>query len=82
MRILIFLFYFFQVHAFSSVELTGVVVNGLTHEVLEKAVVQILELNLYEVTGSKGEFSFKSLSPGKYTLRVTMLGYRPREKLL
>jgi iron complex outermembrane recepter protein len=82
MRILIFLFYFFQVHAFSSVELTGVVVNGLTHEVLEKAVVQILELNLYEVTGSKGEFSFKSLSPGKYTLRVTMLGYRPREEVI
>jgi iron complex outermembrane recepter protein len=60
--------------------LRGVVVNGLTHEALVNAVVQIEELNLYEITNSKGEFEFLSLPPARHTVRVTMLGYRPREE--
>jgi iron complex outermembrane recepter protein len=62
--------------------LTGIVVNGLTHEIIENAVVHLQELNRYDVTNKKGQFEFRDVPAGKYTLKVTMLGYRPREEVI
>ncbi len=63
----------------------GNVING---HVLEKgteanipyATVLVVETGKGTVTNEEGQFLFKDIKPGKYTLRVQALGYKTQEK--
>lgn len=63
----------------------GCVIDG---HVLEKgtetnipyATVLVVETGKGTVTNEEGQFFFKDMKPGKYTLRVQVLGYKTQEK--
>lgn len=56
-----------------------VIVKG-TEENIPYATVQILGRPDGTVSNEQGQFAFKHLSPGKYTLRVQAVGYKSQEK--
>jgi iron complex outermembrane recepter protein len=71
-----------SLNALNNSVLSGFVVDGLTHEPIENAVVQLVDLNLFDATDSTGAFSFSGIDPGRYILRISMLGYRPKEEVI
>jgi outer membrane receptor protein involved in Fe transport len=54
---------------------SGIVRDAYDKNVLSDANVVIEELQLGTATSRKGVFTFSSLSPGTYTLRITHVGY-------
>jgi len=46
---------------------------------LTGAAVQVLERNVGAMTSSSGDFAFRNLPTGAYTLRVSLIGYATRE---
>lgn len=56
-----------------------VIVKG-TEENIPYAAIQILHTSRGTVSNEEGQFEFKSLTKGKYTLRVQALGYKTQEK--
>lgn len=55
--------------------LTGTILDTETNETLPSVVINIKELNLWTTSDGKGNFEFKNLNPGNYTLIVSCLGY-------
>lgn len=65
-----------QVPPHTSVQtVRGTVVNSTTQVPLQGATVRILELSKGAITLSEGQFKIADVTAGRYTLRVTALGY-------
>ncbi len=58
-----------------SSEIRGVVVNESSNKPVKGAIVEIVELGLSTTTNSRGEFCFRNLTPGYYTVRVVADGF-------
>lgn len=56
-----------------------VIVKG-TEENIPYATIQVVGRSMGTVTNEEGQFEFKRLQPGKYTLHVQALGYKSQEK--
>jgi len=69
----------FAVYADAS-EVSGVVRDGETGEVIRHASVQIVELNTGTVTDENGNFTVEDIPDGDYTIRVTVPGYAPASR--
>ncbi len=59
--------------------LSGRIICNADSAVVEMAAVVIKELNIWTVSDVNGNFIFKSIPGGDYTLQVTCLGYEPYE---
>ena len=58
-----------------------VIVKG-TEESIPFATVMILGTNRGAVSNEEGQFEFRKLAAGKYTLRVQVMGYKTQEKTI
>lgn len=58
-----------------------VIVKG-TEEGIPFATVMILGTNRGAVSNKEGQFEFRKLAAGKYTLRVQVMGYKTQEKTI
>lgn len=58
-----------------------VIVKG-TEESIPFATVMILGTNRGAVSNEEGQFEFRKLAAGKYTLRVQVMGYKTQEKAI
>lgn len=56
-----------------------VIVKG-TEESIPFATIMILGTNRGAVSNEEGQFEFRKLAAGKYTLRVQVMGYKTQEK--
>jgi len=81
-KILIASLLFFSLFAVSSIEaeqlvsLNGRVVDDHTNLPVVKATVTLLLLNLSTTSDNSGKFTISEITTGRYTLRVTHVGYR------
>lgn len=60
--------------------ISGHVIEKSTEHSLPYATILIVETGQGAVTDENGEFRFKKVPAGKYTLRVQLLGYETQEK--
>lgn len=60
--------------------IAGRVIEKETQENIPFATVRIVGHSGGTVSNEKGQFEFRNLSAGKYTLRVQAMGYKPMEK--
>uniref|UniRef100_UPI0035652A3A TonB-dependent receptor n=1 Tax=Bacteroides fragilis TaxID=817 RepID=UPI0035652A3A len=58
-----------------------VIVKG-TEESIPFATIMILGTNRGAVSNEEGQFEFRKLAAGKYTLRVQIMGYKTQEKTI
>ncbi|MCZ2663158.1 TonB-dependent receptor [Bacteroides fragilis] len=58
-----------------------VIVKG-TEESIPFATIMILGTNRGAVSNEEGQFEFRKLAAGKYTLRVQVMGYKTQEKTI
>lgn len=58
-----------------------VIVKG-TEESIPFATIMILGTNSGAVSNEEGQFEFRKLAAGKYTLRVQVMGYKTQEKTI
>lgn len=56
----------------------GIVLDAETNEPVSKAAVQLIENNIYRVTGEDGKFEFTNLKTDAYTLVVSHVAYHKR----
>jgi iron complex outermembrane receptor protein len=56
--------------------ISGIVLDGQTHEPIENATVRIPELSLVRFTDEHGHFIFPPVEPGTLTLEITRIGYK------
>ena len=56
-------------------ELTGRVLDALTHSPVEGALVEVTGTTLSVITDGRGEFRIRGIEPGSRTVRVSRLGY-------
>ena len=77
--IFIFLFLFTATGAISQCTLrfSGKVTDADTKELLERATVEIKEINVKVATSKSGEFKIEGLCPGHYDIIITHVGCRP-----
>lgn len=61
-------------------KISGYVIERGTEENIPFATVQIVGRSGGTVSDEKGQFVFRNLPAGKYTLRVQAMGYKPLEK--
>lgn len=57
--------------------ISGKVTDQATGQALEAARVILTGTNLIETTNREGEYTFRTVAPGTYQVRVLRLGYRP-----
>jgi iron complex outermembrane receptor protein len=62
--------------AAQAADLRGKIVSVTTNEPLRQVEVTVLELNRSVVTGDDGAFTIAAVPPGRYTLRVSAVGFR------
>lgn len=65
--------------ALGKVIFSGTVVSARTSETLPMVVVSIKELNMWTTSNLQGNFSFKDIKPGAYTIQTSCLGCRNYE---
>jgi iron complex outermembrane receptor protein len=61
----------------STGTITGVVLDSVTGRPIGTALVQVIELHRQEPTHGEGQFAFRGLPPGTYTVVGQHLGYHP-----
>jgi hemoglobin/transferrin/lactoferrin receptor protein len=61
--------------AFSG-EISGTVVDNTSGKPIHRASVSVREINITSITDNKGLFSLSNLADGKYTLKVSFIGYK------
>lgn len=59
--------------------LFGKVVDEATGEILRGATVQLIEAKKGANTDIKGEFKIKNVTPDKYTIKISYVGYQTKE---
>ena len=62
-----------------SGKITGKITDAATGEPLPGANVYLKDTAIGAATNLKGEYIIPSVPPGSYTLRVTYIGYKPKE---
>jgi iron complex outermembrane recepter protein len=65
--------------SFAQFSISGTVHGGEKKEPLAGAVAGLKEKNLFESTDKNGDFQFRGLTAGSYSLTVRFLGYEPYE---
>ena len=60
--------------AFSG-EISGIVIDKTSGKPIHGASVSVREINLSSITDNKGSFSIRNLADGKYTIKVSFIGY-------
>jgi iron complex outermembrane receptor protein len=65
-------------HGLSAQQIAGQVTDATTGAAVAAATVELSGI-ASSVTGDSGRFAFKKLRPGRYTLRVTSIGYQAVE---
>jgi iron complex outermembrane receptor protein len=74
--ILVYIILLFSNFTFAQkVNFNGLVYDSENNEPVFSAAIQILDLERYEVSNMKGEFTFKNIPPGNYKIRITHLAY-------
>lgn len=63
------------VGAQTGYRLSGKVTNAKTGEKIEMAAIQLRELNRWTTSDENGDFSFREIAAGTYTLEASCLGY-------
>ena len=61
-------------------QISGHVIEAESEFSIPGASVLIIELNKGAVADENGQFSFKNIEVGKYTIKVTAMGYKAMEK--
>ena len=59
----------------------GVVSDAETEEVIEDAMVEIIETNLSTTTDEDGEFYMDEVVAGTYTIKITAVGYKDFQQI-
>jgi CarboxypepD_reg-like domain len=59
-----------------AADIRGKVTNALGGEPLARVQVSLLDTTFQDVTSSAGTFTITGVNPGKYTLRLSAVGYR------
>jgi hypothetical protein len=59
-----------------AADIRGKVTNAVGGEPLARVQVSLLDTTFQDVTSSTGTFTITGMNPGKYTLRLTAVGYR------
>jgi hypothetical protein len=67
--------------AFANGTITGVV-KSESGDPLPGASVYLTGVKIGDYTNSDGKFDLNNVKPGKYTVRVTYMGYAPSEKIV
>ena len=67
----------------NGIKITGRILDSLSHQPLQYATISLFKAHDTkpaggEMTNSKGEFSVAGLAPGRYSVTVDIVGYRPR----
>lgn len=78
--ILIVLFIPFMAAAQQQYRLSGTVTDIVTGKAVELVAIQLPELNKWTTSDRNGEFSFKDLPGGEYTIQASCLGYAIYER--
>ncbi len=60
--------------------ISGKVVDGKTHMPLENVIVLITDQNIVSKTDSLGYFQFSSVKEGRFTLKISLIGYKSTEE--
>ena len=71
---------FSQSKEFGTLE--GIVLDGSSDIPLENAIVQIVELDKFDVSDKNGIFELKSIPFGDYNIEVSFIGYRTVKTLI
>ncbi|NOX85701.1 MAG: TonB-dependent receptor [Chlorobi bacterium] len=77
---IVYLFAFLGFPVFAQYSISGKITDSHTGEPLPGANIIIENTLLATTSGTDGSYSFQKLKPGKYTLKVTFIGYSPVEK--
>ena len=64
----------------SSSLLKGRIVDAKTGKPLAATNIEIVGTSIGTAADDKGNFAIQDLPPGKYTIRITQIGYKPVEK--
>lgn len=54
-------------------------ITSVDNEPLEMVSVSLIELKKTTLTDTKGNFRFSNIAPGKYTVRIQMIGYKQKD---
>ncbi|MFT3822567.1 MAG: TonB-dependent receptor [Chitinophagaceae bacterium] len=55
------------------------IITSVNNEPLEMISVSLVELKKSTLTDIKGNFSFTGITPGKYTIRIQLIGYKQKD---
>lgn len=73
------IFFLFPVFIFASGQLKGVVTDSLTKENLVGANIILEGTSLGAATDIEGHYVINSIPPGRYKIKCTYIGYKPKE---
>lgn len=73
------LFFVLSINILHAATIKGVVKDSLSNDPLISAVVEIKELNEAIETDLEGNYNFRSIKTGSYTIKVTYEGYKNYE---
>lgn len=63
----------------TTTQLKGFIKDAADNKPIKAATVTVVELNLNTKTDSSGEYAFKPINHGKFTVKITAEGYQPFE---
>lgn len=70
---------FLQAQKSSNGNITGKLIDGLSGEALRSGTVQLLGTKKGAYSDVKGEFRLKDVAAGTYSVKVSYIGYNPKE---
>ncbi|MDP4196748.1 MAG: TonB-dependent receptor [Bacteroidota bacterium] len=73
---LIFLFFNLGLETFPQCTFRGKIIDSLTQRPLRLATIKLSESSYGAVSDSNGEFSISNITPGFYSLRISLVGYK------
>ena len=73
-----------SVQAQQNQQVNGIVVDNISHAALEGASILLLRdtISLGTTSDASGQFAFKNVSPGRYTVKVSYTGYETSQQEL
>jgi len=77
-----FLLFFITLSAFTQYEITGIVVNAETGNPLPAANISIDNSYIATSANSNGEFTFKNIKAGNYSLTISYIGFKTIERTI
>jgi iron complex outermembrane recepter protein len=75
-KLLMLFFLLFSYPAFSQLTIKGKVTDASTGNALEGATITIKKIGAIATSNNNGDYSFTSLQPGYYNLKVSFVGYK------